>query len=225
MSVEIVSRAAARSMGLKRYFSGKPCPKGHVAERYVAKANCVACDAARSGTEKKRERDRLYSAEHAEQKRLNAKEWREANPEREKANKQAWALANPDKKRAGRQRWYFKDPARQRVLAKRWEEANPELHRESRAARDRTRRARRKGASGSHTAAETLSLLEAQKHRCAYCGADLRKTKPHLDHIVALSRGGSNDKTNLQWLCAPCNMAKGATDPLQFAQERLGRLM
>lgn len=37
-----MSRAEAKAAGLKRYFTGKPCPKGHVAERYV-NGTCYEC--------------------------------------------------------------------------------------------------------------------------------------------------------------------------------------
>jgi hypothetical protein len=40
---EIVTRKRAIELGLKCYFSGKPCPHGHVAERYVASFSCVVC--------------------------------------------------------------------------------------------------------------------------------------------------------------------------------------
>jgi hypothetical protein len=39
----IVTRAEALAAGKKRYFTGKPCPRGHVAERYASKGNCAAC--------------------------------------------------------------------------------------------------------------------------------------------------------------------------------------
>jgi len=44
----IVSRAEALELGLKRYYTGKPCKHGHVAERYVSgkakgKGGCVEC--------------------------------------------------------------------------------------------------------------------------------------------------------------------------------------
>jgi hypothetical protein len=32
---EIISRAEAKARGLTRYFTGKPCKYGHIAERYV----------------------------------------------------------------------------------------------------------------------------------------------------------------------------------------------
>jgi hypothetical protein len=35
MAPEIITRTAAKAQGLKHYFTGKPCNRGHVAERYV----------------------------------------------------------------------------------------------------------------------------------------------------------------------------------------------
>jgi len=40
---EIISRADAKAAGLKRYFTGKPCPRGHIAERYVNSKGCREC--------------------------------------------------------------------------------------------------------------------------------------------------------------------------------------
>lgn len=43
--MEIITREAARAAGLKRFFTGKPCRHGHVAERYVSGTACVECAA------------------------------------------------------------------------------------------------------------------------------------------------------------------------------------
>jgi hypothetical protein len=40
--METISRAEAKAKGLKRYFTGKPCKHGHVAERYIA-GRCIEC--------------------------------------------------------------------------------------------------------------------------------------------------------------------------------------
>ena len=44
--MQIISRAEAKAKGLKRYFTGKPCKHGHVAERQVFNATCVKCERA-----------------------------------------------------------------------------------------------------------------------------------------------------------------------------------
>jgi hypothetical protein len=44
--MQIISRAEAKAKGLNRYFTGKPCKHGHVAERQVFNATCVDCERA-----------------------------------------------------------------------------------------------------------------------------------------------------------------------------------
>lgn len=41
--VRKISRGEARKRGLTRYFTGKPCVAGHVAERRVNNFSCVEC--------------------------------------------------------------------------------------------------------------------------------------------------------------------------------------
>jgi hypothetical protein len=41
---EIIKRATARNKNLVRYFTGKPCRKGHIAERYAESGICVECN-------------------------------------------------------------------------------------------------------------------------------------------------------------------------------------
>jgi len=46
---------------------------------------------------------------------------------------------------------------------------------------------------------------------CATCRVLVTdRTDAHVDHIVPLARGGSNDRENLRVLCARCNLQKGA---------------
>lgn len=41
----VISRKAAHTQGLKRFYTGKPCNKGHVTERYVSTGGCIGCQA------------------------------------------------------------------------------------------------------------------------------------------------------------------------------------
>src|SRR5262249_38315723 len=67
-------------------------------------------------------------------------------------------------------------------------------------------------------------VLKLAKGRCALCGASVRDTPLDVDHIIPTNRGGSNDLSNLQALCAPCNRAKRDRDATDFrgygAEER-----
>jgi 5-methylcytosine-specific restriction endonuclease McrA len=228
MADEIITRKEARAQGLVHYCTGKSCKRGHIAKRYVSNLECVIC---------------VYD-------KTKARQWHKVNPERHYALTRKWAQANPDKVREGRERakakpdyakirWHAIDPElrksrkrkwyvenRQHAIryTAQWAAENPERNRELSAAVTRRRRARALRSTGTHTAADLAAILKAQNHRCAYCRSDLRKAKRHVDHVQPLARGGSNHRANLQYLCAPCNLAKGARDPVEFAQE-LGRLL
>lgn len=85
------------------------------------------------------------------------------------------------------------------------------------------RRSRALEAGGTWTADQIAALFQRQRGRCACCREKLGHSY-HRDHIVPLARGGSNDITNIELLCAPCNLNKGALDPLEWAR-RNGRLI
>ena len=42
-TLTIITRAEAKAQGLTRYFTGKPCPQGHVADRSSSSAGCCEC--------------------------------------------------------------------------------------------------------------------------------------------------------------------------------------
>jgi phage terminase small subunit len=51
--VEIISRTKAEAAGLVRFFTSKPCPRGHISERLVSNRQCITC-----GRIKNRQRDK-----------------------------------------------------------------------------------------------------------------------------------------------------------------------
>jgi 5-methylcytosine-specific restriction endonuclease McrA len=76
--------------------------------------------------------------------------------------------------------------------------------------RDRARRAvlMEKGA-GRVTDEDIRRIGDRQGWVCACgCGRNVR-WEYHIDHVVALSRGGVHDRSNIQLLAPICNLKKG----------------
>lgn len=63
----------ARESGAKRYFSGSPCAKGHIAERFVSTRACVVCANINAVKWQNNNKDRLAK---------KARRWRSENKER-----------------------------------------------------------------------------------------------------------------------------------------------
>ena len=78
------SRKFAKEIGATRYFTGKPCVKGHIAERCTANGNCLACVAIN-----KKDYDQKYRAKNLEKIKEYDKNRlsRKRNPETLKAAK------------------------------------------------------------------------------------------------------------------------------------------
>jgi 5-methylcytosine-specific restriction endonuclease McrA len=56
-------------------------------------------------------------------------------------------------------------------------------------------------------------VLERDGHACTHCGPDKQLEG---EHIVPLSRGGSNAFANLATACRPCNVSKGSKTPKEW---------
>lgn len=54
----MITRQNAISQGLARYFTGKPCSKGHVAERYTGNKTCCVC--ANAAASKAKDPNKVY---------------------------------------------------------------------------------------------------------------------------------------------------------------------
>lgn len=132
----INSRKEAISNGLSRYFTGKPCKHGHVAERYVC-GGCVECVTTSAAAwhaanpakvkekhrryceahpDKRREKDaRRYSPERREKTLTKDRERRLADPEKHRGAVRRWQSANRDKAAAASRAWYRKN--REHIIA------------------------------------------------------------------------------------------------------------
>ena len=67
-------------------------------------------------------------------------------------------------------------------------------------------------------------LMRRQNNTCAYCGHRRISSSMEIDHITPVVRGASNDESNLQVICRPCNMRKGIQTDEEF-RTRYARLV
>lgn len=77
--------------------------------------------------------------------------------------------------------------------------------------------ARRNDASGSFTARELRKLYRQYDHVCLACGRSEPEIQLTPDHVIPLSRGGSNEISNIQPLCLECNLSK-ATKTIDYRE-------
>ena len=67
-------------------------------------------------------------------------------------------------------------------------------------------------------------LMRRQDNTCTYCGYRRRASSLDIDHVIPVARGGSNDPSNLQVICRPCNLRKGIQTDEEF-RARYARLV
>lgn len=65
--------------------------------------------------------------------------------------------------------------------------------------------ARKKNAEGTFTTQEWEDILKRNNYKCLMCGT---KDRISIDHIIPLSKGGTNYIENIQPLCLSCNCRK-----------------
>ncbi len=175
--------------------------------------------------------DKAYRENNLEKCKAKERAWYQNNLERARATRSKYQLENPEAAAERLVRWVQANPVRNLEHKAKYREANREALREKNRqywrdrpeeglANTRKRRSRVKSVGGVHTALDVAKQCEAQKGRCWWCGVKLKKSgkgKFHVDHVIALARGGSNGPENIVCSCAWCNQSKSAKTPLEFA--------
>jgi 5-methylcytosine-specific restriction endonuclease McrA len=130
--------------------------------------------------ERIKENERRYYWKHREKRIAKAKKWNKEHPEKHKEGVKKWIKTH-------------------------WEKAKQYLY---------NSRAKRKKAKGKFTLEEWENKKREFNYKCAMCGISekelLNKTGIGLtvDHIIPLSKGGTNNIQNIQPLCLKCNRIK-----------------
>jgi 5-methylcytosine-specific restriction endonuclease McrA len=122
-----------------------------------------------------------------------------------------WAAKNKEKVREST-----------RKAVQKWTKLNPEKARKYAAAGAKKRYALMKCVPGNGWGTDWDKIVERWGGMCVYCQAVPADT---VDHIVPVSRGGTNYRKNLVPACRSCNSSKSARDVHEFCPDRADEII
>ena len=126
--------------------------------------------------------DQSKRARHCEA----AKRWREKNKSAKNAYDVKWREEHKEEKAEYERKWREANPERVRALERRYQQ-------------------RKVQNGGEHTKEEFAALCDLYGNKCLCCAATTILVE---DHVIPVSKGGSNNINNIQPLCVSCNSRK-----------------
>lgn len=152
---------------------------------------------------------RAYYLAHKSDYLRWGREWRLANPERARELAARQRATHRESRIAYMREWRLAHPyPRVRRIG-----SDPEKVKAWSASRSANRRARKLAAEGRYSPQEWLDKCALLGNVCVYCGEAKRL---EADHKVPISRGGSNDITNIVPACRSCNARKSTKTAREF---------
>lgn len=197
MTQQVITKTEAKVRGLKRYFTGVPCNRGHLSERNISGA-CVEC---------KREYEEKRDPEYYKKWRANNrdkckayhdkardagynKEYYKKNREREIAEAQAWRAKNLVRAKEASRDWYARNRERNRSASLQYYHENKEAIRvRSRVWRERTSDIRREKSKEWRLRNPEKVSQYARNARAKRANAPGRITPAEAADILNLQRG------------------------------------
>ncbi len=233
--MDIISREEARARGLKLFYTGKPCARGHDCERYVAVGRCVICNSING----KKYHEKNRAAICAQQK-----QYREQNAELVKERKRQDYEKHWHKRRATARAWYEANRDKMLEYLREWQTANADHCRQQKTAYYLTRkqsdpqfavltRLRRRinhFVSGDNKSGKTAELIGCSYEAFARHVENQftdgmswdNRSEWHIDHIIPCAAFDLSDPeqqrqcfhySNMRPLWAHENRRKGASMP------------
>ena len=146
-------------------------------------------------------------------KKKYTKQWNENNKEHIAEHNKQWNEANPE-------------------YGKQWRENNRERNNELSRKAENKRRALKAQNGGEYTLEQWQECLEFFDYKCAYSGEPINNSNVNVEHIIPISKGGTNNITNIVPALDTVNFSKNASDMLSwykeqpyYSEERLNKIL
>lgn len=139
-----------------------------------------------------------YYESHKEIVNEHSRKWARDHPEQAKAHKRKWTREHPDQHEASTRKWREEHSDRVKDNSRKWDREHPE-------------QVKAKNRKSCHERRLKLvnSPFPKEFKLSPCCWVCLSTERLEVDHIIPISRGGTNDISNLTTLCRSCNSSKG----------------
>lgn len=192
--MDLISRKEAKAQGLKHYFTGHPCNRGHLDERLVSSTTCCECV---------RENHYTWYGKNREQALSIIKQWSARNGDSVVEASRRYRANNPGADAANAKKYYDANKEIKLKYNRWWRNMNKaKLQQYNAARRASIRRA-------MPAWADVDKILAVYKQSASL--SQSTGTTYHVDHIIPLSHAlvcGLHVHENLQVLVGADNMSK-----------------
>jgi hypothetical protein len=163
-----------------------------------------------------KERDRQCRSYLANREKVlkRTRGWQKQNSDKERDRLRVWRRNNRIRYLERSNRWKQNNPEKVRESARRRRATNPDNHREYNRRRAAWRRASRCQALCPVTRQQIDARFALWNNRCAFCGVDASDRRNHgrqrltVEHVLALTKGGLDEASNIIPACSACNSSK-----------------
>lgn len=133
------------------------------------------------------------------------------NPKKYKENRKKTYLKNRENNIKKAVEWGKNNVDKRNIAKRKWRDKNKEK------TNHYTKQYiyRKKGATGKHTINEWKELCDMFGNVCLCC---LKKEKLTKDHIIPLTKGGTDNIENIQPLCVSCNSKKSNRNTIDYRE-------
>lgn len=195
--MKIITRSEAKAAGLKRYFTGTPCHRGHISEALTSSGTCLECDA---------ENKRNKRSSSANEVRAAARDYSAKNKDRISRHNKTSYTKFAQARIEAQQKWYAANIEAKKAYDRKYR-AERRSYRNSLEAMRRAARLKRKPIwFGEFDQLVITEAFDLRIKRCKMTGITW-----HVDHAIPLrakTACGLHCGSNIQVIPEKMNITK-----------------